>query len=237
VNRRLDDIAQQPGGFQRHDTQPGKARIAAVQMASGPSVDANLKEAERLIEMAAQQGAQLVALPEYFPILGMHERDKVKVREEQGYGPIQDFLARTARRLGIWIIGGSVPLVSSVPDKVRNSCLVYDDAGKLVARYDKIHLRFRNGQRKLLGTAHDRAGQGHRRRRVTVREDRPFDLLRPAFSGALQVDEERRPDRRAFRVHGDDRQSALGDFDPGACCRESRVCACAGAGGISPERP
>ena len=140
MNRRLDDVAQQPGGFQRDDTQPGKARIAAVQMASGPSVDANLKEAERLIEMAAQQGAQLVALPEYFPILGMNERDKVKVREEQGYGPIQDFLARTARRLGIWIIGGSVPLVSSVPDKVRNSCLVYDDAGKLVARYDKIHL-------------------------------------------------------------------------------------------------
>ena len=120
--------------------QPGTVRVAAVQMASGPKVDANLKEAKRLVEMAADAGARLVALPEYFPILGMDERDKVKVREEEGSGPIQEFLSGTARRLGIWIVGGSVPLVASVPDKVRNSTLVYDDQGKRVARYDKIHL-------------------------------------------------------------------------------------------------
>jgi nitrilase len=120
--------------------QPGAVRVAAVQMASGPNVDANLKEAKRLIEMAAAAGARLVALPEYFPIMGMDERDKVKVREEEGSGPIQEFLSETARRLGIWIFGGSVPLVASVPDKVRNSTLVYDDQGKRVARYDKIHL-------------------------------------------------------------------------------------------------
>ena len=120
--------------------QPGAVRVAAVQMASGPKVDANLKEAKRLIEMAAAAGARLVALPEYFPIMGMDERDKVKVREEEGSGPIQEFLSETARRLGLWIFGGSVPLVASVPDKVRNSTLVYDDQGKCVARYDKIHL-------------------------------------------------------------------------------------------------
>jgi deaminated glutathione amidase len=120
--------------------QPGVVRVAAVQMASGPKVDGNLREAERLIELAAEQGAKLVALPEYFPILGMDERDKVKVREEDGRGPIQDFLSATARRHGIWLVGGSAPLVASVPDKVRNSCLVYDDQGKRVARYDKIHL-------------------------------------------------------------------------------------------------
>ena len=119
---------------------PGAVRVAAVQMASGPKVDANLKEAKRLIEMAAEAGARLVALPEYFPILGMDERDKVRVREEDGGGPIQEFLSATARRLGIWIVGGSVPLVASVPDKVRNATLVYDDQGKRVARYDKIHL-------------------------------------------------------------------------------------------------
>jgi nitrilase len=62
------------------------------------------------------------------------------VREEEGSGPIQEFLSSTARRLGIWIVGGSVPLVASVREKVRNSTLVYDDAGKQVARYDKIHL-------------------------------------------------------------------------------------------------
>lgn len=115
-------------------------RVAAVQLASGPSVAANLNEARRLIAMAAKQGAKLVALPEYFAIMGMHETDKVKVREAEGRGPIQQFLADTAKRHRIWLVGGSVPLESSDPDRVRNSSLVYDDKGKLVARYDKIHL-------------------------------------------------------------------------------------------------
>ncbi|HEV7392376.1 MAG TPA: carbon-nitrogen hydrolase family protein [Burkholderiales bacterium] len=141
MSHRLQDYARGLGVVRGEpEPQPGSVRVAAVQMASGPHVEANLKEAGRLIEMAAEQGAKLVALPEYFPILGMNERDKVKVREEQGRGPIQEFLSATARRLGIWIVGGSVPLVASVVDKVRNSCLVYDDKGKLVTRYDKIHL-------------------------------------------------------------------------------------------------
>jgi deaminated glutathione amidase len=124
----------------RAEASPGSVRMAAVQMASGPKVEANLKEAARLIEIAVEQGAKLVALPEYFPIFGLDERDKVKVREEQGSGPIQEFLSGTARRHGIWLVGGSAPLVASVSDKVRNTTLVYDDRGRLVARYDKIHL-------------------------------------------------------------------------------------------------
>ena len=127
--------AEQP----RRDARQS-VRIAAVQMASGPSVAANLNEARRLIGMAAGQGARLVALPEYFGIMGMHEQDKVKVREAPGKGPIQEFLSAAANEHGIWIIGGSVPLESSDERKVRNSCLVYDDAGQLAARYDKIHL-------------------------------------------------------------------------------------------------
>jgi nitrilase len=116
------------------------ARVAAVQMVSGPDVAENLAEAARLIKSAAEQGAKLVGLPEYFPIMGMKEHDKVKVREEEGAGPIQDFLSSTARAHGIWIVGGSVPLVASVADKVLNTTLVYDDRGACVARYDKIHL-------------------------------------------------------------------------------------------------
>ncbi len=123
----------------RGSDQP-TVRIAAVQMASGPGVAANLNEAGRLIGMAVDQGAQLVALPEYFGIMGMHEQDKVKVREVPGKGPIQEFLSATAKEHGIWIVGGSVPLQSGDEHKVRNSCLVYDDAGRLAARYDKIHL-------------------------------------------------------------------------------------------------
>ena len=116
------------------------ARIAAIQMVSGPSVAGNLEEAGRLIADAAGRGAQLVALPEYFCIMGMKDTDKVDVREAPGDGPIQAFLSATARKHGIWIVGGSAPLVSADPGRVRNSCLVYDASGKLAARYDKIHL-------------------------------------------------------------------------------------------------
>jgi nitrilase len=119
---------------------PGLFRVAAVQMASGPNVAANLKEAGRLVEMAVQAGAKLVALPEYFGIMGMKDSDKVAAREPFGQGPIQDFLSRTARELGVWLVGGSVPLDCARTDKVRNSCLLYDDKGKVAARYDKIHL-------------------------------------------------------------------------------------------------
>jgi nitrilase len=109
-------------------------------MASGPNVAANLAEAERLIQAAVTAGAKLVALPEYFAIMGLKDTDKVAAQEVEGKGPIQKFLAAQARKHKIWLVGGSVPLACDNPKKVRNSCLVYDDKGKQVARYDKIHL-------------------------------------------------------------------------------------------------
>ncbi len=115
-------------------------RLAAVQMVSGPEVEANLREAARLVEHAAEGGARLVALPENFALMGAAEGDKLAAREAPGDGPIQAFLAATARRLGIWLVGGSVPLAADDPGKVRQSCLVYDDRGELAARYDKVHL-------------------------------------------------------------------------------------------------
>lgn len=118
----------------------GSVRVAAIQMASGPNVPANLDEAARLIEIAAKGGAHLVLLPEYFAIMGMNDTDKIGVAETPGGGPIQAFLSRQARRHGIWLIGGSVPLISPGPDKIYNSCLVYDSKGRQIARYDKIHL-------------------------------------------------------------------------------------------------
>ena len=121
-------------------TGSGPVRVAAIQMVAGSNIFANLQEAARLVEIAASQGAKLAALPEYFCLMGMRDADKVAAREQDGSGPIQEFLSETARRLGIWLVGGSVPLISSRPDKVRNSCLVYDDHGKRVARYDKMHL-------------------------------------------------------------------------------------------------
>ncbi|MGB4812559.1 MAG: carbon-nitrogen hydrolase family protein [Methylophilaceae bacterium] len=115
-------------------------KVAAIQMASGPFVSSNLSEAARLIEVAATQGAKLIVLPEYFAIMGLKDTDKVAAREEEGKGPIQEFLSHIAKKFQIWLIGGTVPLVSNLPTKVRNSCLVYNDRGEQVARYDKIHL-------------------------------------------------------------------------------------------------
>ena len=123
-----------------------ETRIAAVQMISGPEVGPNLVTAGRLIAEAAAAGAQLVALPEYFPLIGVTDADRLTAREVDGVGPMQDFLAATARRHGIWLVGGSIPLLAQDPGKLRNSCLVFDPQGKRVARYDKIHLfGFRKG--------------------------------------------------------------------------------------------
>ena len=127
-------------GFGKAKPIRGIYRIAALQMASGPVVEGNMAEAERLIEMAAIHGASLVALPEHWALMGLKDTDKVAAREKPGKGPIQDFLGSAAKRHKMWIIGGSIPLESSVPDKVRNTSLLYDEKGKCVARYDKIHL-------------------------------------------------------------------------------------------------
>ena len=125
---------------QRIAAQVNTFKVAAIQMASGPNVAGNLSEARRLIAKAVEQGARLVVLPEFFAIMGMNEQDKVRVCEQAGDGPIQSFLSETARHYNIWLVGGSVPLAASTPDKVLNSCLVFDEQGKQVARYDKIHL-------------------------------------------------------------------------------------------------
>jgi nitrilase len=120
--------------------QPKNARLAAVQMVSTPRVGENLETAGRLIAEAVAQGADVVALPEYFPVMGLRDGDKFALREADGHGPIQDFLAQTARRHGIWLVGGSLPLMASVPDKVLNSSLVFNPRGERAVRYDKIHL-------------------------------------------------------------------------------------------------
>jgi nitrilase len=115
-------------------------RAAAIQMVSTPSVPENLAAAAALVAEAADAGARLVALPEYFCVMGMQERDKVALREPFGNGPVQAFLAATAARHGVWLVGGTVPLVADDAGRVRNSSLVFDAAGRCVARYDKIHL-------------------------------------------------------------------------------------------------
>jgi len=122
-------------------------QAAALQMVSTPRVQDNLDTARSLLTQAARDGAELAVLPEYFCQLGRDDRDKLAIQELPGEGPIQQFLAGCARDLGLWIVGGTLPLKSADAQRVRNSTLVYSPAGQCVARYDKIHLfRFDNGR-------------------------------------------------------------------------------------------
>ena len=115
-------------------------RVAAIQMASGPNVRANLTEAARLISRAVGAGAELIVLPENFAIMGMHEEDKVQIRETYGQGPIQDFLAEQSLQHRAWIVGGTIPLSAKDGQHVRAACLLFDEQGNVKARYDKVHL-------------------------------------------------------------------------------------------------
>jgi nitrilase len=123
------------------EPNPTPARIAAIQMNSGTDVAANLATAGRLLAEARAAGAVLAALPENFAIMGARDTDKLAHAERFGDGPIQRFLADTARRLGLWIVAGTVPVaVDGDPDRVWAASLVFDDSGRQRARYDKIHL-------------------------------------------------------------------------------------------------
>ncbi len=125
------------------------SKIAAIQMASGPNVGANLNEAARLIANAAAAGASLVVLPENFAIMPMKETDRLTAAETDGNGPMQEFLANQARLHQVWLVGGTIPMRAKSSDRVRAACLLYDNRGMRVARYDKIHLfdvRLENGE-------------------------------------------------------------------------------------------
>nr|WP_315598091.1 carbon-nitrogen hydrolase family protein [uncultured Cupriavidus sp.] len=115
-------------------------RVAAIQTVTGTSLDDNLARADQLIAEAANGGAELVLLPEYFCLMGRHESDKVAIREQDGDGPVQRFLADAARRHRIWLVGGTLPMWCGDDNRVYNTSLAFDPRGERVARYDKIHL-------------------------------------------------------------------------------------------------
>ena len=121
-------------------------KIAALQMVSSSSVATNLEVARQLIGQAADAGAELVVLPEYFCLLGLKDTDKLAIAEPPNGGPLQDFLSQCAHDFNLWLVGGTIPLATGMPGKVYNSTLVYNPAGECIARYDKMHLfRFDNG--------------------------------------------------------------------------------------------
>lgn len=149
-------------------------KLAAIQMVSTGILSENLLQARALLEQAAQQGAELAVLPEYFCLIGQHDSDKLAIREPFGAGPIQRFLADTARSLGLWIVGGTLPLSAPQPDRVYNSSLVFNPQGDCVARYDKIHLfRFDNG------------AESYDESRVLERGSQPTRFALPSKDGHL----------------------------------------------------
>ena len=115
--------------------------MAAIQMVSEPGIAANLAMAADLLAEAAGRGAQLAVLPENFALMGRRETDKLAVQEAPGVGPIQDFLAEQAARHRLWLVGGTLPLRTADDGaRVRAACLLFNDRGQQVARYDKAHL-------------------------------------------------------------------------------------------------
>lgn len=120
-------------------------QVAAIQMVSTHDIEANLADAERLLTEAAGNGARVAVLPENFAVLATGQMVECGLTESQGEPVIRSFLARQAKTLGMWIVGGSLPLArrpegSAIQNRVRAACLVFDDHGQEVARYDKIHL-------------------------------------------------------------------------------------------------
>jgi deaminated glutathione amidase len=121
-------------------------KTAALQMVSGMMVGDNLRRAEQLIGQAADQGCEMVVLPEYFCLLGRRDTDKLTIAETLGRGPIQDTLSKAAQLHRIWVVGGTLPIRSESTERVYNTALVFDPQGQCVARYDKMHLfAFDNG--------------------------------------------------------------------------------------------
>lgn len=116
------------------------SKIAAIQMCSSHHIDENLENAGKFIREAASQDAQLVVLPENFAFMGLNNADRFVHKEEMGHGKIQTFLSNQANANHLWIVGGTIPIACDHPQKVRAACLVYDEKGSMVARYDKIHL-------------------------------------------------------------------------------------------------
>lgn len=111
-----------------------------LQMVSGPDVDANLDTVQQWIARAADQGCQLLVLPENFYLMGRQEKQRLALREDFGEGPLQEFLSGQARQHSLYLVAGTVPLATDDPERIYSSCLVYDPAGDCIGRYDKRYL-------------------------------------------------------------------------------------------------
>jgi nitrilase len=172
-------------------------KVASIQMVSGTRLDANLQHARQALEQAAQAGAELAVLPDYFCLMGHQDTDKLTLAEQPGQGPIQAMLQQAARELGLWVVGGTLPMATSDPHHVANTTLVWNPQGDTVARYDKIHLfRFDNGRERYDEAAVLQAGDIPTTFDLTSREGEQwrmglsicYDLRFPELYRQMQAD-------------------------------------------------
>ena len=172
-------------------------KVASIQMVSGTELSANLQHARQALEQAAQAGAELAVLPEYFCLMGHKDSDKLAYAEQPGHGPIQSMLQQAARDLGLWVVGGTLPMATDDPQHVANSTLVWNPQGEAVARYDKIHLfRFDNGRERYDEAAVLQAGHTPTAFNLTSRSGATwriglsicYDLRFPELYRQLQAD-------------------------------------------------
>ena len=120
--------------------KPSSTPLAAViQMRSSPDVASNLAWVDLLLAQAAGRGATLAVLPENFACMTPQPEHLHSIAEDFGAGLIQDALVRMARKHGLWLVAGTLPL-RSFDGRLSNTCLVFDEQGWLQRRYDKIHL-------------------------------------------------------------------------------------------------
>ncbi|OGT39904.1 MAG: acyltransferase [Gammaproteobacteria bacterium RIFCSPHIGHO2_12_FULL_36_30] len=116
------------------------ATVAAIQLCSSDNVDENLKTVAGLIQKAALRGAKLIVLPEMFAVMTNKKTDLLNIKEKHGIGKIQDALSQFASQNQAWIVAGTIPIECDDKNKIRAACMVYNDRGEIVARYDKMHL-------------------------------------------------------------------------------------------------
>ncbi|WP_037585436.1 carbon-nitrogen hydrolase family protein [Stenoxybacter acetivorans] len=115
-------------------------QAAVIQMVSGTDAAHNINSMRRLVRQAAEQGANWVLLPEYWPIMGKKDTDKLAIAEPFGSGLMQDALRAAAQENGVTLFGGTIPLQSPEPNKVLNTMLSFAPNGSLLSVYHKVHL-------------------------------------------------------------------------------------------------
>ena len=146
-----------------------KVKVAVIQMVSSPRVEENCLLAEKLLHQASKEGAQWAVLPEYWPLIGKQEQDKVSIGEDEGEGPLQNRLKEWAKKFNLTLFAGSISLRSPEKGKIYNSLLTFSPQGTLKGRYDKIHLfNYRGERESYLESTTIMPGQGFGPKRLEV---------------------------------------------------------------------